>query len=661
MSTKFGYVKREATNQLDWGAIATQFTSILNAEAQSREAQKKELADASREMVETLSMKAPSGQYVDGNTFMADYVSDAQQLLLTQDRLLKQGILKPRDYSVVRANLNTSNKQMFKLGQAYQDAYKKKMERMNSADPATRSQKLEPWKMEQAEGLYNLRNTKALINPTDGMVSIGLWKNGRMDTDPSSYSTVPELMGNLEGEYNYFDVRKNVQQAVNDLGMVDELALELAGYQGGLDQLITTSSQGGKFSKDKEILKDYSEWLDYTADGMMSNPFNVTSILTNENLRDENGQQYTFTYEPDANKRKPNEIYLNRDNDRGGIPEFTKEQEENVRDAIKDRLNDSVDRKIKATSSRVPFDNYSRAESDADEVIEKTFSMLGDMYYGDGNQVAAAEQYFRDLLKAEDVQKIDNIIYVTNKGVTKPISMLDAEGNLMDFDTFAESAVGLTGVSNISDSVDLAGGRRTGMVESITNVENNDGNITGLKVTFEGGREEIRPLSQQSMLEQARTDKKAIGLGSATASGRGAGSTQPESSQAFGQRYIDNVITIENITQEKDDGVTSDVTDDEYVETKLKPFIQGFGFKINNPVSLVGTNYLEIFRPGAAEGETAHYFYTDKGPQGMKEQIKLLKDYLKTNLSDELINANEQFISSKIGGKQQGKGKKRAY
>jgi hypothetical protein len=199
MATKFGYVRREATNQLDWGAIATQFTSIINEEGKVRAKRKAEIDRASREMAETLE-NAPTGEYVDGNQFALDYANDAQQLLLTQDRLLKQGILKPRDYAVVRANLNSSNKSMFKLGKAYQDAYEEKMKRMNSADPATRSQMLEQWKMEQAEGLYNIRNSKALINPANGMVSIGLWKDGKMDTDPSSYQTVPELMGNLAGD-----------------------------------------------------------------------------------------------------------------------------------------------------------------------------------------------------------------------------------------------------------------------------------------------------------------------------------------------------------------------------------------------------------------------------------------------------------------------------
>ena len=76
MATKFGYVRREATNQLDWGAIATQFTSILNEEGRFRAKTKAAIDAASREMAETLE-NAPSGEYRDGNIFTADYVSDA--------------------------------------------------------------------------------------------------------------------------------------------------------------------------------------------------------------------------------------------------------------------------------------------------------------------------------------------------------------------------------------------------------------------------------------------------------------------------------------------------------------------------------------------------------------------------------------------------------
>jgi hypothetical protein len=628
MATKFGYVRREATNQLDWGAIATQFTSIINEEGKVRAKRKAEIDRASREMAETLE-NAPTGEYVDGNQFALDYANDAQQLLLTQDRLLKQGILKPRDYAVVRANLNSSNKSMFKLGKAYQDAYEEKMKRMNSADPATRSQMLEQWKMEQAEGLYNIRNSKALINPANGMVSIGLWKDGKMDTDPSSYQTVPELMGNLAGEYNYFDVRNSVKTAVDDLGMIDEMALELAGYQGGLDQVLKTSSQGGKYSKDNKILNEYKEWTEYTAEGMMANPFNVTSILTNENLRASNGEQFTFTYESDPEKRKPNEIYLDRTTNMGGEPKFTKDQEAKVKGAIIQRLNDSVDKKITGSTSRVPFDNYSRAQGDSNKKNSKTFNMLSDMFYGEGNEVGAAETYFRDLLGAQNVRKDGDIIYVTDaQGVTKPVPMRDADGNMMDFETFAQSAVLLTGISNIEDSVDLAGGIRTGKVSNVTAGEDAETYI----VEFENGRKETRRLGEgQKITDFTDLVGETIEMTS-IAQGQGAGTTVAETPLSQANRYFDQDIS-RNIFRDKSEGDAQKL---------LEPLISMFGFDVKQVEA--GFNTLEISKGG----KTIRLGTNEGFSQASKNQKRLI-DFLNANTSASEAEGLKEFLNNKVG------------
>ncbi len=654
--SKFGYVRREATDQVDWGAVATQFTTILSEEAKVREQSKKEIEERSRQMVETLN-NAPTGDYVDGNTFIADYAADAQQVLLTQDRLLRQGIIKPREYSRVRANLNSSNSMMFKLGEAYQEAFKLKMERMNSADPETRSQMLEQWKMEQAEGLYNLKNSKALINPTSGMVSIGLWKDGKMDTDPSSFQTVPELMGNLQGTYDYFDVRSEVNTAVDDLGLIDELALELQGREGGLDLIVTTTSQGGKYSGDAQLIKEYNEWAGYTADAMMANPFHVTSILTNENLMVEvDGKRvpYTFTYEKDPKKRKANEIYLNRDNNAGGEPEFTDDQKKAVKDAIKQRLNDSVDKKIKATGSRQPFEsstNISRGDQLKKDKV--TFNKLGDIFYGNAEQVAASETYFRDLLGADKVRKEGNIIYITADGVTKKVPLTGPDGNLMSFDDFAESAVLLTGISNIKDSVDLAGGVRRGKVASVTAGEKDGDYVIKFKLPDGSTREEVRTLGKDAKVTDMFKIGETYELGSLTPSGTGAGTQVPETEQEYLGRYLDKAITKENILMNADGGIE---TDDEYVQTKLAPFIQGFGFEINNPTGLVPgkMNYLEIKRPNAPEGETPHYFYTAQ--DNMDEQLQLLIEYIRSGTPAANIAAQEVFMSDYAGPRGTGEG-----
>ena len=95
-------------------------------------------------------------------------------------------------------------------------------------------------------------------------------------------------------------------------------------------------------------------------------------------------------------------------------------------------------------------------------------------------------------------------------------------------------------------------------------------------------------------------------------------------------------------------------TDDEYVQTKLAPFIQGFGFEINNPTGLVPgkMNYLEIKRPGAGEDETPHYFYTAQ--DNMDEQLQLLIDYIMSGTPVANIAAQEVFMSEYTGPRLQG-------
>ena len=652
MATKFGYVKREASNAIDWSAVASQFTDVLKAEVASREAQKKELADASREMVENLD-NAPSGEYVDGNTFMANYASDASQVLLTQDRLLKQGVLKPRDYAVVRANLNSSNKQMFKLGEAYQEAYKTKMARINAADPSKRAQMWEQWAMEQAEGLYNLKNTKALINPSNGMVSIGLWKDGKMVGDPGSFQTVPELMGNLAGEYDYYDVRKEVATAVDGLGIIDEIRVDYAG-EGGLDLIYKTSSQGGKYSGKDKVLKEYFEWAGYTADAMMANPLHVTSILTNEGLVDPKTKKpYTFTYEPDAAKRASNEIFLDRTNSRSGEPVFTTDQSKQVKGAIIERLNDSVDKKIDVKSSRRGYKPQAVVNREnQQQEDETTFNMLSDIYYGDAGAVKAAETYFRDNFDGvQGVQKKGNVIYLTmDDGTIKDVPLVGPNGQLMGFEAFAQSAVLLTGVPNILDSVDLAGGLRQGKVKE-TRTTNTDGVY---EVVFEDGRVE-------TITGDITTSPYKVGktyeLGSIVQSSTGAGTSSQESTQAYGNRYIDTVITAENIIQKQTKKGPVLEQDDEYVMPKLVPYIEGFGFSVNNNADdLFKGDYLEISKPGATEDDEPYKFVITDDKVEMQQNLIDLRNFLKTNLPLSMIETQSDFISNNIGAKQSGKG-----
>ena len=127
MATKFGYVERQATNNIDWSAIGSQVVTNLQEEALIRETKKAAIDEASREMANTLR-NSPSGENLTMNEFTLDYANNAQQLLLQQDKLLKAGLLNPKDYAVVRANLNESTNELFNLSKEYQTEYSNKRE-----------------------------------------------------------------------------------------------------------------------------------------------------------------------------------------------------------------------------------------------------------------------------------------------------------------------------------------------------------------------------------------------------------------------------------------------------------------------------------------------------------------------------------------------------
>ena len=148
MSTGYGYVDRQVENQIDWSAVASGFTDTLKAEVATREAKKAELDKAAREMQEILA-NAPSGDFREANEFTTSFAADGSATMLAANRALKAGLLQPRQYSLITAHLQDSTNKIFGMAEKYQSAYKTKMERLNSLDPATRSQKLEQWKMEQ--------------------------------------------------------------------------------------------------------------------------------------------------------------------------------------------------------------------------------------------------------------------------------------------------------------------------------------------------------------------------------------------------------------------------------------------------------------------------------------------------------------------------------
>jgi hypothetical protein len=327
MATYYKYAERQADSFVNWAEIGKDITDMLKTETNLREQKKAAIDKASRDFGEQLA-NAPTGEHTGINAWTLNYASDAQQARLLQDRLLKSGGLSVKDYTIMRQNINDGTAQLFALSKEYQEEFKVKMERMKSADPATRSQEMETFLMETVEGFANFSKSKPLINPTDFTISVGI-----MEPDPNNQGvlrltdqveTVNYLRNRIKGKYDYFDSNAATDTIAKSLGQYIKAEKDADALNG----IITTTA-------DATARPGFSKYLEDKVKSYLENPYNVSSVLTD----DIGGFTFSFT-----DKSGGNVIFLERDPQSGMVnPVFTDDQKKAASDFLIGEAKQKID------------------------------------------------------------------------------------------------------------------------------------------------------------------------------------------------------------------------------------------------------------------------------------------------------------------------------
>ena len=386
--TYFKYVERNAEDQINWAEVGKNMSDMLRNEAAAREEKKAQLDKDSREYGEELS-NAPSGNYDAGNTFSATYANSQQEYRLLQDRLFKSGQLSLRDYTRNRQNGKDGTEIMYALAKEYEAEFNDKMKRWKEG----KSSYEEVWKMEQAEGLANLRNVEAYINPTNGVVSIGKKvtsgtganKTTTLSKDPNDVVTVPTLRNRIKTKVDALQVNEFSKGAADQLGSVESAVVKYAS-EGNLNTILTKidAKEGDYGVEGDSFAATYLDWEKDQIDAGMRNPSDAASVLTNRALTAPNGEQYTFTTEPDANKRQPNEIFLDTSKNADGVPVLSKDQDKEVREILKTGIRAAIDDKvqIKSAGFTTRETSVSVAKGTTESNQEAIVSNFAKLYYG---------------------------------------------------------------------------------------------------------------------------------------------------------------------------------------------------------------------------------------------------------------------------------------
>ena len=394
--TYAGYVKREVANEIDWSSIGSGISDMLLDERKAREDKKKEIDDASREFSKVLTEAEGSG-HTGLNQFFLDGANSIQEVRLMQDKLLRSGELRLKDYNIQRQNAVDGTNEMLALVKGYDAKYKEKMDRLQQGLSAAQEQ----YQMEQLEGFSNFQNHQLYVNPTNGQFSIGKTVPGKggineLSKNPNDFSTMQALKNRLNIKIDKYDWNANVQQGVDNLAKI-----VLAKNVGGVKTEENARQMGDSYKKAK------ADWIN----SMMTDSTNVGSMLT-----DWIGG-YGFTQDSTEASMDDSKILLvpdPRQKSSGNlVPKLSDAQET----AVRERLEREFESRIDKVQTAMPFQRKSTYDQKSEEqtVIDKQgVEAWAGMYYGTPEE----QKGFADRLLGSPNSRRQGLVEIDT--ITKP-------------------------------------------------------------------------------------------------------------------------------------------------------------------------------------------------------------------------------------------------
>ena len=310
MASYYKFAERQADSFVNWAEIGKGITDMIQTEVAIRDQKKAAIDQATRDNLKKVA-EAPVGSHEGLNTWTLNYADSAREAILLQDRLLKSGGLKLKDYTVMRQNLNDGTDELFGVIKNFQNTFKEKRDRLISNDPKNKSQQLEMDLMAYTEKFADFSKSAAIIDPRNFTVNVGL-----MEPDPENQGVMKvgkqiatsSFLRNIQNtKVDYFDSEAAADQASKNFAPFVRATIERVS---GLEGKVVTID-------DVRKNPEYQKYLDQSLKSFFSNPFNVTSILTEDLVEDENGNPYVssisgkqgnvikYVFDPETNFYKP--------------------------------------------------------------------------------------------------------------------------------------------------------------------------------------------------------------------------------------------------------------------------------------------------------------------------------------------------------------------
>lgn len=409
MATYYKYAERDVNSQIDWSSVGKQISTMLYQQAKLRE-DKRDAFDKQSADDAKVYENIPTGDMLSLNEKYQNFSDDAQKYRLQQERMLRGGLLDPRDYKRSRQRFLDDTTRFFDLGKEAQTAYSDIMKRMQEGT----SSFLEEDVALSVEGLGNLQNLSPMINPATGAVNVARMvagPDGVQVIDKDHIMDVNEMGQYINFRYDKFDKDAFVQNKVKGLGGFITSKAVNAAKGGDLNQILKVS--------DPKLRDDFNTYLNASVNELTANPYAAASILG-----DYMSDKVKITRSREEAEGNDNLVYVGIDENGGVKVELSEGQKNKVKKYLSDQIKASLSESLEIKGTSKPFDPtrslWINRTFDKEDKAQQ-FALIRSAIDGDKTAMQTLMTGYNgtDLAFDPDQKFMD----ITVRGVVKPVSL----------------------------------------------------------------------------------------------------------------------------------------------------------------------------------------------------------------------------------------------
>ena len=347
--TYIGYAQREKETNVNWGAVATGFTDLLNEQRKTKEENEAADALATQKLATTLQ-NSPEGGDRESSDYILDYVNNASNYNLMLKRQLDAGNMSRKQFTTLTQNLTNGTAQIVAITKKYNTYLQNQEKRMKEATDIGGQAAQDVWNAGKIQSFADFRDNAAFIDPTTMKVSQGKLVDKVVDgktirvmsDNTADFTQVSTMLGWMGQEIDKFDLNKAIDDTYKTLA---------PSYQ--------TNMLDGSIKDDVRRMPDFQKSVNGKLKSYLNDPRNVASVLADYAQMapkgGTDGAPTPWEFTDDVKKaNNKNAIYLTPDSAGNYNIDLDSKQGQYLQEQALEYMNSQLELKIPRKTTAIP-------------------------------------------------------------------------------------------------------------------------------------------------------------------------------------------------------------------------------------------------------------------------------------------------------------------